>query len=140
MGLRDTIQALVNSAITEQIGDLKSTATFRSVARGTYDATLGKAPKTVTEHEVQCVITNVRQDGMFIDYADHLRNMAGVEQADRKLLIPALQLTGVNVDTLEAEARVDGELYNILSSRLDPSGSLYIFLLKSKGGGTVGVA
>lgn len=124
MGLRDTIRSLVNEAITSSIGDLKSTATFRSVT-STYDPTAGSTTETVTTYSCQCALVRLTQDDV-IDVS--------LVTTGRKVLIPALQLQGVAIDSLNDEVDIDGDVYQVKQAKLDPSDALFIFVVVAKHG------
>lgn len=125
MGLKDTIQGLANSAITSFIGDLSSTAVLRSTTQGAYNTTTGVVTTTTVTHTVTCLSTNLTQyDVLPID----------VVATGRKLLVPALQLVGVNVDALDDSVVVDGVPWTVFEVKLDPAGALYTFILRARQG------
>lgn len=125
MGLRDTVKNLANRAITTAIGDLSSTATFRSVVSGPYDPETGVLARTVTEYTCRCVLAKITQNDM-VDL--------GVASTGMKVLVPTLQLENVNVDALDDEVSVDGIVYLVHSVKRDPSGALFTFVVTAKQG------
>lgn len=125
MGLRDTIQSLVNNAVTNSLSDLPSTIIFRSVTSSGYNVTTGAVSATTVTYTCTGVLTALKQD----DVLDMTLIATG-----RKALVPALQLVGVNVDALDDEVSVDGVLYNIKQAKLDPAGALYLFVLVARQG------
>lgn len=125
MSLKSTIQSLVNKTIVSSIGDLNTTATFRSTTTGTYDPTTGVVPRTISLYNCTCVSTKLSQN----DVVD-----VTIINTGRKLLVPALQLTGVSVDSLDDEVDVDGARWLIKSAALDVAQALYTFVVVAQGG------
>lgn len=125
MGLRDTIKNLVDKTVTSSIGDLKSTAVFRSITTGTYNATTGAVSRSVTSYTCQCVLSSVRQH----DVED-----LGVVASGVKVLVPVLQLEDVDVDALDDEVDIDGVKYKVHSAKRDPAGALWVFICTAKQG------
>lgn len=134
MGYRSLIHGLVEQAITSTLGDLSSTVTFKQITVGAYDPVAGVASKTVKTVTCRCALVGLKQSDVVIDLADHERNLGGVSSTDRKMLVPSVQLVGVNVDSLTDEVIVNGVTYHIFATTLDPSGSLYSFILHAAAG------
>lgn len=130
MGYRALIQSLVQDAVVTAVGDLNSTITFRSVVTGAYNTDTGVVTRTVTEYDAKCVLTKVRQD----DSVD-----LNLIRTGKKALVPVLELPAtLSVDALDDLVEVDGIEYTISAITLDPSGSLYSFMLLTRDGVQLG--
>lgn len=125
MGLKSSIQAMVNSAVTSSLGDLASAVVLRSTTTGSYDTTTGAITTSVVLHECTGVLSSLTQK----DVVD-----LSIIATGRKVLIPALQLLGVDVDSLDDELSIDGVLWNIVSVNIDPAAALYTFIVNARSG------
>lgn len=125
MSLRDSIKAIVNDAVTSSLGDLSSTITFHSTAEASYNPTTGAVTAAVVNYTCTCVLTSLKQE----DTMD-----LTIVRTGRKALVPSLQLSGVDVDSLNDEVTVDGVRYVIKDVKLDPAGALFSFILAAKQG------
>lgn len=125
MSYRDLIKGLVNTAITSNIGDLKSSVVLRSVSTSSYDPVSGQIVKTSVDYTCYGLLTNLTQQDVPSEVID---------VTARKLLVPTQQLPGIDVDALDDQAVVDGVAWTITSIKQDPAFALYTFVLKSREG------
>lgn len=135
--MKESIQELINQSLLSSLGNLLTTISFRSVTRAAYNADTGEVTSVVVPLMCKGVLLSVTQE----DTANNTFMLEGRKAIDpslvttmRKVIVPTLQLIGVDVDALDDEVDVGGIRYQITGIKQDPAEATFTFFILAQQG------
>lgn len=141
MGYKELLNKIVNDTISKTIGNLKSVVVLRVTTASIYDAEEGDMLETYTSYTCNCAKVSIQQDAQinFELLIKGERMNIDMLKTGYKVLIPTAQLpVGLDVNAIDDDLLLDGKVFGINAVLLDPSASLYSFIV-STGGSKVSV-